>query len=316
MKHKATNESNNESKNPTTDNQGGGVINQSKESTSIEFALEGNAQDSAHVVPKEQYDALLKRLSEQDAKFDLLLQKFNEIKSTPTAPAPAPIVLNNSTIQSEHEAIKNRYDSQFENATLLELNEQVIYYCYKWAYPVMGYLHDKTRKFVHPPFIKSNGKPDDIVFVAHATQMDEDPIDGKRPVPYAMFRAKYKEEVEFLDNHPGFGSLFYKHQPGNVRKDDLKAAGIRAAIGAQINNMSPNGISQKCQQFGVVYDPHNLKDARKLLLDAMYKAQLENVDDRTPDEIVTMFANAARTQVIDGTPVAVQDLSGIRNSAL
>lgn len=264
-------------------------------------------------VSAEEHKALLDRLNEQDKRFEQLLEKFDSVQAQ-VQPVTQPIVVSNTTVQSEIALIKKKYDEQYKNATLLQPDEQVVYYCYLYAYPVLGYIHDKTREFINPPFIKQNGKPDEICFVSNATLKDHDPIDGERPVPYAMYRPKYKEEVEFLDNHPDLGTLFYKHTGKSTKKDDLKAASLRAAIGAQINTMSPNALGQKCMQFGVVFDPHNIRDARKLLLDAMFNHSIENPDDGQAEEVMNMFANASRVEHIGGTPVAVQDLSGMRNA--
>lgn len=297
-----------EANNEGQDNQGkAGAVKAPAESGST------GKTENAETVSAEVHNALLKKMSEQDAKIESLLKKFDEISPVSATPAPAPVVISSSTVQSEKEFIKKRYDEQYRNATPLDIHEQAIYYCYLWAYPVLGYQHHTTREFINPPFIKTNGKPDEIVFVAHATQKDRDPIDGDRPVPYAMYRVKYKEEVEFLENHPDFGSLFYKHQGGSVKRDDLKAATLKAAIGAQINTMSPNGIGQKCQEFGIVFDPHNLREARTLLLDAMFKSKIDGAESEQLDEVMKMFAGANRIENIDGTPVAVQDLSVVRN---
>lgn len=292
---------------------------ENKESAGGQASSAGSGSGTTETTAETKTDSvnqeLLNRLNEQEKRFEQLVEKFNDVQAQ-TQPVTQPIVVSNTTVQSEIALIKKKYDEQYKNATLLQPDEQVVYYCYLYAYPVLGYIHDKTREFINPPFIKQNGKPDEICFVSNATLKDHDPIDGERPVPYAMYRPKYKEEVDFLDNHPDLGTLFYKHTGKSTKKDDLKAASLRAAIGAQINTMSPNALGQKCMQYGVVFDPHNIRDARKLLLDAMFIHSIENPDDGQAEEVMNMFANASRVRHIGGTPVAVQDLSGIRNATL
>ena len=76
-------------------------------------------------------------------------------------------------------------------------------------------------------FLNSNFKYQPIEFKFASTQKFHDPIDGERPVPYSIFRATYKEEVEFLENHPAYGNLFYRFNGNKIAKAIIKKASIK-----------------------------------------------------------------------------------------
>lgn len=268
-------------------------------------------EQKEQVVPKEHYDALVNRLEEQERKFEMVLEKFNNFQTAVSQQQQ--VVYQSPVIQSELERLKAQYQEQYEKATLLPEEEQVVYYCYLWAYPAMGYLHDKTRKFVNPPFLNSNYKYQPIEFKFASTQKFHDPIDGERPVPYSIFRATYIEEVEFLENHPAFGNLFYRFNGNKIKQDDLRMASLRASITTQVNGMSPNALGQTCMREGVSFDPLKIGESRKLLIEAMFKKQSQTIDNSEHENIVSMFAGAKKTINHDGQKVPVADMSGLPN---